>query len=63
MTDRRKSSPIFRQLALNIGDMDDQIVPRKARAKPKTAAKAGAPKKRRVTPAQSPKPAADTDEP
>ena len=59
MTEPPPSKPVFRQLALNIGDMDDQIVPRKARAKPKTAAKAATPKKRRATPARSPKPGAD----
>ena len=44
---------------LSLGDVDDQIVPRKARAKPKTAAKAGTPKERRATSARSPKPGAD----
>jgi hypothetical protein len=31
------SPPVFRQLRLALGNVDDQIIPRKVRAKPKKA--------------------------
>ena len=66
MAKKPPSKPVYYQLAMPFDPVFDasQLVPRKARAKPKKAAtKAGTPKKRRATPARSPKPGADTDEP
>jgi hypothetical protein len=52
MTEQRSPPRVFRQLMLDLGDVDDQIVPRKAqgwrRPKPAMPAKAAAPKKRRA---------------
>jgi len=47
MTERRPLPPVLRQLMLALGDVDDQIVPCKPRAKPVKAAKAVTPKKGR----------------